>query len=102
MGIDPIGCKEPFGACAPEDFGQLASGFERGFQTAIRQAEILTPIELQNGGGGGCFLGAEFRRAVRRWFASGQIQNADAEALIFEPQNRRRPFPIRRRQDAER
>ena len=88
MGIDPVRREQPPRPLLANHAGQLRAVFERGFQRAVRQAQVLAPVEAEDRRGGGRFACADFRRAVRRRLAAGEVEHADAAALLLELQNR--------------
>ena len=80
MGIDPVGGKQQPRPQLAKHAGQRAPGFERGLQAAVRQAQVVAPVEPEDLGGGGRFLPREFRgcrtASARRW--SGRARRRES------------------------
>src|SRR3954471_16734847 len=87
MGIDPIWRKQPAWPLAANHAGQFRAIFDGGLERAIRQAEVLAPVDAEDRSGGGRFTLANFGRAVRCRFSAREIEDADTATLLFELQD---------------
>ena len=87
MGVLPVMGEQKAGLQMANPARELATCFEVRRQRTIRQAEIATPIDAENGTGRRRLALTNLWIAVRRRFAVGQIEYANLHALGLESQN---------------
>ncbi len=80
----PVRGKEVARPDLPEHGRKAPPGFEVRHEGAVAQPQVAAPVQTQHGRGRLGFAPADFRAAVRRWLAVGQVQNAHATALRLE------------------
>lgn len=77
MHVFPIGGKNHLWSRLSEDAGDGVTSVDRGFELAVREAEVLPPGEAKDFGGFCGFGNALFVAAVGGGLARGEIKDAD-------------------------